>query len=265
MSNGELVGKAPQPGSTEFIIAGDSHIFAMGAAQGYSGPCSLKSIEGVEGRGYFLMEPWAGDRGQSYWEALAFHSKDRIAVLVVMGNTHFGNFLIAQPPLFDFIDPSDPQHSIYPNARLVPRRLVKALPLFQPTRLREIIEKLKRGGCGGIVICGTPPVRPDYDDVRDLRTSEFFRKVAARMGTDIETCAFTPAPIMKRLWGVLQEILEDTAKETGAKFLSSPKGASDKDGYLLSDYRRPASFTHANDSYGRLMLKNISDAVRGYS
>src|ERR1039458_8664037 len=253
---------APQPSRLEFIIAGDSHLFSMGASQGYAEPVSLMPIEIAE-RGYFLMEQWRSGRSGSYWDGLVKHAEGRAAVLVVMGNQHFGNFLLTRMPLFDFVDPMDPGHAIYPGAVVVPRRMVKALPVLNSKWLRDLILHLRAHGCRYVFVIGTPPVREDFGDyVDEIRKHDFWREAATSMGVDIATCSFTPAPIMKRLWGMLQESLADAARETGARFVPVPKEAIDAGGYLSAQYRGPlADFTHANHAYGRLVLEHIVRAV----
>jgi hypothetical protein len=234
----------------------------MGASQGYTGPVSLAPIEGIQ-QGYFLMDKWQGGRSAAYWDALLEHSKNRAAVLSVMGNQHFGSFTLARAPLFDFVDPSEPGHPLYPDAIVVPRRMVKALPEFSTVPVREIIRKLQAGGCRQVILMGTPPVREDFGRAEeDVRKSIFWREQAMRMGIDIAKCTFTPAPIMKRLWGVLQETLADVARETGTSFLPVLKESIDLHGYLAAEYRGPiVNFTHANDTYGRRMLAHVVNSV----
>jgi hypothetical protein len=251
-------------GNFEFIIAGDSHIFAMGADHGYLGPAALAPVRCGDCSGYFLMEQWSGARQDSYWEALAVHAAGRVAVLSFMGNAHFGNFLLASTPLFDFVDPDDTGFQTYPGAVLVPRRLVKALPAFNPNSLRGLINHLRARGCHNILVLGTPPVREDFVTcMEEVRAQPGWRQVASSMGVDIVTCPCTPAPIMKRLWGVLQQCLSDAAAASDAEFLPAPQEAVNADGYLRVEYRGPLSdFAHANNAYGRLVLENVAQAVR---
>jgi hypothetical protein len=247
----------------EFVVAGDSHIFAMGARQDYAGPLSLAPIESTGGHGHFLMEQWLGGRGEHYWDGLVQHSNNRTVVLVVMGNQHFAYFLLARKPLFDFVDPWDPGHALYPGSVVVPRRMVKALPMVRTGWERDLIRRLRVGGCRDIIVIGTPPVIEDLEGAHKFITEyPFWRERAASMGMDIATCGLTPAPIMKRLWGVLQESLANLAHETGIRFLSVPNETIDKSGYRKAEYCGPSwSFAHANEEYGRLMLERIMSAV----
>lgn len=255
--------RAPESSRIEFVIAGDSHIFAMGASQDYVGPVSLISMEAAGGHGSFLMARWQGGRGAPYWDALVPHSRGRSVVLSVMGNQHFAHFLLARAPLFDFVDPKEPGHALYPGAVVVPRRMVKALPMLNTNWVRGLIQRLRTGGCRDIIVIGTPPVREDFTEAYEhVSRTPFWRQRAASMGVDIEKCGFTPASIMKRLWGVLQEALADVARETGTRFLPVPNQAIDVNGYRAAGYGGPLwNFAHANEVYGRLMLEHIIRAV----
>jgi hypothetical protein len=247
----------------QFVIAGDSHIFAMGAAQSYLGPLELVRTQSPDDNGFFLMEQWHGVRGPAYWQKLNECVRGRVAVLQVMGNQHFGNFLLARPPLFDVVDCADASGEIFPAARIVPRRMLKDLPVFRGDRVRQIVNDLHAHGCVQVIICGTPPVRDDYTAREEvIRTTSFFQDKARELGIDIATCRFTPPPIMKRLWGVLQECLGDIAHSTHSLFLAVPAQSLDANGYLAGQFRGPpANFTHPNNAYGLLMFKQIVRAV----
>ena len=252
------------PDPLQFVIAGDSHIFAMGAAQDFLGPPELVRLQPPDDNGYFLMEEWRGLRSKGYWQKLGECTRARVAVLQVMGNQHFGNFLLARPQLFDVVDAGDTSGEVCPSAQLVPRRMVKDLPLFRGDRMREIINDLHASGCVQVIVCGTPPLRDDYAGQAEAdRTSDFFQARARELGIDISTCRFTPPPIMKRLWGVLQECLADIARATHSLFLAVPAQSINGNGYLAEPFRGPlANFTHPNHAYGLSMLKEIARAVR---
>jgi hypothetical protein len=181
-----------------------------------------------------------------------------------MGNQHFANFLLARMPLFDFIDPMDPGYVPYPGAVLVPRRMVKALPMLDTSWVRNLVERCLGAGCRQIFIIGTPPVREDFGNARELVcNTPFWRERATKLGIDITLCDFTPAPIMKRLWGVLQESLADVAHKMGVRFLPLPSETVDANGYLKVEFRGPIwNFAHANQAYGRIALEDIIRAVR---
>jgi hypothetical protein len=260
---GRALGDRAPGDRLEFIVAGHSHMFALGAAYAYEGPIALAPVDAAIPNGYFLMEPWSAGRGAAYWDALAEHARDRVAVLLLHGNQHYAHFVFAPSPLFDVVDPHEPNFTPYPGAVLVPRRQVKASPLLMPAGLRDMILRLKAEGAREVIVSGTPPVREDFVDyTEELRTHEQWAAMAAHMGMDITRCQFTPAPVMRSLWGVMQEIMSDEAHEAGAVFLPVPPTVLDPHGYLAAPYRGPLwNFTHANEDYGKAALPHIAAAV----
>jgi hypothetical protein len=247
----------------EFIIAGHSHMFALGAAYGYEGPIALQRVHADIPNGYFLMEPWSAGRGTAYWDALAHHATGRVAVLLLHGNQHYAHFVFAPSPLFDVVDPHDADFQPYPGTVLVPRRQVKSSPLLLPAGLRELILRLKEEGAHEVIVSGTPPVREDFVVYTEaLRTHPQWADMASHMGMDITTCKFTPAAVMRNLWGVMQEVMADVAQDAGAVFLPVPPAVLDAQGYLAAPYRGPLwNFTHANEDYGKAALPHIASAV----
>jgi hypothetical protein len=64
-----------EPYESEFVIVGDSHIFAIGAAQDYAGPLSLIPVDAAFSHSYFLMAHWQRGRRAQYRDGLVSHSK----------------------------------------------------------------------------------------------------------------------------------------------------------------------------------------------
>jgi hypothetical protein len=81
----------------DVIIAGHSHMFALGARQCHKGHIQLEPVPGTD-RLYFLMAEWTGNRSPSYWDALVNYSRNRIVVLLYNGNKHNADFLLAHGP-----------------------------------------------------------------------------------------------------------------------------------------------------------------------
>jgi hypothetical protein len=247
----------------EYIVAGHSHIFALGAEFSYSGPVALAPITLSNRLGFFLMEPWGAGRGKPYWDALVEYGRERAVVLMFHGNQHYANFLLSSEPPFDFVDASDMDEVSYHEAVLVPRSLIKASPKLVPGGLTENVGRLLSVGCPAVFVAGTPPVRDDYGDyVDELRKDTMWRGIGERLGVDISNCPFTPPRVMKKLWRVMQEIQEDLALAAGATYIPVPPDAVDPKGYLAAACRGPLwNFTHANEEYGRMMLRQIEGAI----
>jgi hypothetical protein len=250
-------------GASEFIVAGHSHIFCMGAQQSYAGPVALLPVSVAAHSGFFLMEEWDKGRSERYWDRLVVEGRDRHVFLVFNGNQHFADFLISPTPMFDFFESLVPG-PLLDGATIVPRRLIKEF--FAPSlgALRGVVERLKQTGCPSITIIGTPPPRPDLSGaLRHVKESAFFRGVAEQKGIALAAIELTPARIMLKLWTVIQELLADTAREFGAAFLPVPTEARDADGFLMANLVGPDyDFTHANNEYGHLMLRTAAGTIQ---
>ncbi len=239
------------------IVAGHSHMFAMGVHQRYQGPIALLRFDGRRRPVSFLMEEWKGNRTNDYWDALVNLSADRSVLIVFNGNQHYADFLLAPDPLIDFVDDSD--SAIHSGAMAVPRRLVKAH--FEPTlaQLRTIIERLHGSGCRFVAVLGTPAPKSDITRfVAMIRQSRYFAGVAQRQGLDLATVATTPPRILLKMWRVIQELLAEVAADKGATFVSVPPETMDGSGFLhercYASTGKEGDITHANEEYGRLML-----------
>lgn len=250
----------------EFIVAGHSHMFAMGASSSFSGPISLQPVAGIS-NGHFLMEQWKGNRTKDYWQACAANAKGRVVALIYNGNQHYMDFLLARTPLFDFYDPAEPDHPFHPDAVIVPRRMVKQYFATGLERLGSIISEVEAGGSRHVIVLGTPPVRADFAvSMETIRKIPMWQRFAERFGIDLATVSTTPPPIMKRLWGVIQEALADVAHEKGASFLPVPREAFNEAGYLAPQFRGTNDDAgHHNALYGRMMVEHVAQAVKKIS
>jgi hypothetical protein len=244
----------------EVVIAGHSHIFAMGAPVSYNGPIALTPFECRSGKGYFLMEQWTGNRSAAYWDTLVSSNFSRPVILVYNGNQHYGSFLLAANSLWDFVDETDSH--IAPGAIAVSRRRVKAFFDDTVAELRTIIGSLRAAGCRRIVVLGTPPPPGDVDCARNLdaiRQAPFFQEVARRQHHDLRTVSLTPARILLKMWRTIQDVMQETARERRALFVPVVPEAFDQSGFLREDFH--GDIAHANERYGRLMLETALERL----
>ena len=238
-----------------FIIAGNSHMFCMGAPYGYDGPIALEPIH-VDGHdGFFLMQSWHGDRTPEYWDAAIAHARQHHLIFVVGGNQHFADFVLQPQTLFDVIDPRVPGGP-EPGAVLVPQAMVRAF--FSPglANLRLNLARIREAGGLRPLVVSTPPPRSDFTAFADhIRASPFFADVARRRGVELDDIRLTAAPIMLKLWNVTQDLLAEAAAEGGAVYVPVPPSLRDEAGYLAPACHGPAfDFTHANATFGAAML-----------
>ena len=219
----------------------------MGAPVGHRGPISLVPFEVDHDRGYFVVQERKAEEGSygtpispEYWEDVIREATNRIVIVVYAGNQHHSDFLFRPRPLFDFV--GDATTELHHGAVVVPRRLVSAHFARTVAHLDSVLLRLKRAGCREIRVVGTPPPQSDL----------------ARLGVEPENeVLFTPAPILLRMWRVIQEVTEDVAHRGGATFVPVPPEAMDAGGFLGKDFYDPREMdiTHGNRKYGDMMLK----------
>lgn len=246
--------------ASEVVIAGHSHIFAMGASQSYKGGVSLQPAAKFPDM-FFLMEEWRGNRTREYWDALVNYAQGRVVVLIYNGNQHNAGFLFRAGPPFDFWDP-DASADFLLDASVVPRAMVAEY--FKPSLLNldVIVAKLKEGGAAEIIVLGTPPCKGDSDFIREIvMGSRYFQDAAEKMGRDIRTVEINDSSVRVKLWRLLQQMMAEIAQRTGATFLPLPNDVLDPDGCLKREFWAH-DVTHGNQKYGEVLVGHLRSALK---
>jgi hypothetical protein len=123
-------------------------------------------------------------------------------------------------------------------------------------RLRDVLAELKTRTDFPIALIGTPPPKGNNEQLRNLLST------APGFVPDdqIAHVRLTPPLIMLKLWHILQEVYQEESEEAGVEFISLIDVVRDEYGFLKEEYW--ADLTHANNSYGRLMLSYLSQKLR---
>ena len=237
----------------EFILAGHSHIWAMGAPLGYKGPRGITPGEAFGRRGQYFVEQDGNGPTDAYWDDFIGHAGGRDAIIVWNGNQYW-HCLLQQAPHFDFVDPFT--SALDGAAQLVPRRLVEAW--FEPSvsPLRDVLQRLQRAGVHSVTTVGTPPPPLDMQRFETaLRQSAHFRAIAANQGVDIGDVSFTSPAILLKLWRVVQDLVAAVSADAACRFVPVPDWLCDEWGHLSPEYQFPNDCTHAAPPFGKAMLK----------
>lgn len=161
------------------------------------------------------------------------------------GSEHSVFALMEAPVRFDFMTPDDP--SVEPGRKLVPYALVRATLERAMTNAMNNTRELRAlyPDCRITHICTPPPFR---EVAQDAHLPLIFQ---ANMHLGV-----SPGSVRKKLYRMHSEIARQTCRKMGVGFLGVPNGCTDEDGYLLDKYcgRDP---THANEHYGKLVLRQI--------
>ena len=217
----------------DLLIAGDSHVVALGVPHTTEAPAEFVLLEPGPPRIFTITEKWTGSRGAEYWDLAARHGSGRTVALSWNGNQHNASFLIAPAPLFDFICPGAAATVIHEGAVVLPAGVVRAY--FQHTvwALDRTIRLFRSHGARRILVLGTPAPKRDGDFILDhIRSEEYFQNAAAAAGIDLGAISITPAPIRQKLWALIQRMMADIAAREGAVFVPVPPDTLEADGTL---------------------------------
>jgi hypothetical protein len=268
----------PAAAQYEIVVAGDSHIGALGiplAARDrvmrlHDLGCSWARVAGLvgvwkgnrklvaewQGRGD-PAEAWKGHRNAEYWEALVALAAGKTIALSGNGNQHNANFIFAPTPLFDFLSPMFPRLEPVPESELVPHKLIKAHFADSLVGLHALVERLgKVRGCRTVILGSPPPKKALERLMGMLVEDEYWRALAQRLGVDRDRPKLMPASIRLKLWGVIQELMSELAEQHRVAFLPSPTEAMDAIGFLKEEYWAK-DVTHANRGYGTLVEQQL--------
>ena len=253
---------AGEPGRS-FIIAGHSHLVALGAKRNFVGTPRLTAAS-IEGRdGFFLQETHTIDRSQDYWRLLIDECAGRDIFITYRGNEHVANFLFAGDPATDVYDPALP--GMEDGARVPPRSLIKDFFQSHIRDFEPILKELIAAGAANVVVLGTPPPKSDLIAFEPIiRRSRAFRELAAHNAIDLSRARLASARFLLKLWRILQESYQDIAIRNGARFVPVPAKTIDKDGFLKNGLYEYAVFgvTHANAKFGQMLMKAAFADVR---
>jgi hypothetical protein len=203
-----------------------------------------------------MMEENAGALTSEYWPAFAASVSGKDAIITWNGNQHYTNFMFETDRPFDFFDPDTGYLPDMGEAILLPRTLIKEYFDCTIAPLRTFLSQLAEAHASSVTVVGTPPPWPDLA-CREavIKIAPFWKPVALRCGVDIATARLMPAPILLKLWRVIQEMVEEAAIAVNVRFVGVPRAALTESGYLREDCRLPIDFTHANDKFGRMMMR----------
>lgn len=244
-------------GDPQVIVAGHSHVVCVLAA--VESPLLSGEEHGVAVA--YRQELSAGPpSGLEYWDFVAAQSENRVVAVMFNGNQHQANFLIAGAlPLAVW----SPAHPRFPEGSIpVARSRLRAF--FRPTldELADALVVLTSGRLRReVMVLATPPPKRDEEVRANLGRERFFAPIAEAQGIALEDLKVTPQETRLAMWDIIQDLLQEVAKQFGVAFLPVPPGMQDGNGYLVSAASGPDA-THANAIYGEAVVRQLHSALR---
>ena len=195
---------------------------------------------------------------RQYWDALSRADGD-VTCILWYGNEHSEYFMVADPGLA-IIGPR--QCVIDSPTSIVPYAMVKYLWRNSMNGLRDVIEAFPHPE--RIVVFGTPPPKSESALRSGWAFEPLLGDLITSLGYTVESAPVGNQHMRVAAWDALQECLQETAEAAGAQFLAIPAGVQDPDGLLLPEYCAPDA-THANATYGRLVVQALHALVRAHA
>ncbi len=240
------------------VLAGHSHIDAL-IGNRIVAEFALRPIEGAEG---VCALDGPKPRNELFWERLILEAPGRNIGFAWNGNEHNAMYFFRPSPEFDFL--SRHVRQLKEDAQIVPQAAIAQR--FQKNSLNPLeswLTKLREAGARKVVLIGGPAPKRDNPRLRALLAGErFYAEHIERLGATPETVAITDSFVRLKLWRLLQDLNEQSARKCGAVYVGAPDETMDEDGFLKEDYWG-RDITHANFAYGRLMLAKTLAQLSG--
>lgn len=238
------------------IIAGHSHTFSLGGLQ--ESPDLQPTLLPIEHEsGMVLGFSGAWPRDEAYWTAITEFEGDNLVLLSWQGNQHVAAFLLERGPSFDFLLSSHPDFDVDRGKLIVPEALIRNYFIESIAPLDDILKKLTAFGQNKLVVLGTPPPKGDNEKLATrLNTEGHFKLWTQYYNIDLSEVRLTPPNLRLKLWCVIQDLLEETARKNFVDFVPIPDSVKDEAGFLREEYWNH-DVTHANRLFGSVILEDV--------
>lgn len=171
-------------------------------------------------------------------------------VSMIGGNVHNMIGLIEHPCRYDFLSPSAGSVAIAADRELVPYDAMRAFLEMRIAPALAWIAALAPLFPGRRIHIGSPPPVPSTEHIH-----RFPSLIADQLNRGV-----TPAAIRLKLFDLKGEIERAGCAAIGVDWVPPPAAAVDEAGFLKPEYWNNDP-THGNEAYGRLLLRQIEEAL----
>jgi hypothetical protein len=191
--------------------------------------------------------------GPEYWELVAESGRGKHVVIFWNGNQHNADFMFQTEPNFTlaFIAEANSDHGAVP----IPHAMMREF--FRPS-FEELIKILPTLSGASSVTLANGPAPKTLSHIRaSINQEKYFTDLAESLQVNLSDLVVTSDALRLELWKILGEMLAACAVKMGTRFINAPVDSRDEFGMLLPEYWT-SDVTHANSSYGHLLLREIS-------
>ena len=177
-----------------------------------------------------------------------------IVLSMIGGNQHAVFSTIQNPAKFDFFEPSRPDWIADHDAQIIPYSAIRDYFVDSINRGDgRSIRALRDSTSAHVVHVLPPPPKRDAAHILARHESRFAEDGIAQLGVS--------APELRmKCWTLQTDVLTEFCGAIGVGVMAPPSEACDADGFLLREYYANDA-THANPSYGELILQSLEKGV----
>jgi hypothetical protein len=240
----------------KICLFGDSHAYAIQRAierrqkKGLAVPLTAHRLL-KEKNGILL-----GDTTfEAFLDLAAGLKPDDIVVSVIGGNQHAVFSTVQHPRPFDFVNPVDPHETFAPGAEVIPYRVLREY-FAKGIRGRDglSLEALRKRTQARVVHCMAPPPKRDNSHILRHHESRFAQD-------DIVSLGVSSPELRMKFWKLQTDLLVEFCASLNIEVMYPPAEACDQDGFLATEFYANDA-THANPSYGELVLQAVETMVQ---
>lgn len=186
---------------------------------------------------------------EEFLEKVREFTADDVVFSLIGGNQHAVFSTIQHPRPFDILMPGESGPPA-PGAELIPYRVASAF-LAEGVEGRDgkSIAALRAATDARVIHVMPPPPKRDNGFILSYHETRFAEDNIAALGVS------SPALRMK-VWKLQTRLLQALCAKLGVETMMPSADALDADGFLAEDYYANDA-THANASYGEVLLKEI--------
>ena len=230
----------------EWVCIGHSHVAALARAAAIGG-VALDAINFWE-----TGEPWLRDEGGTHLRPdLAKRVEHgRLVLSLIGGSAHTVLGMVEHPRPFDFVLPSAPGLPVDDTRELVPAAAIREKLVEMAADYLAMVPIVIRAATGPVIQIEPPPPVADPDRIARFVPWGLFPG---------QPRVIAPKWLRYKLWRMHSEVIAAACARFGIRYLHSPDGAKDDEGFLADRCDQDGS--HANDAYGALVLDALGCAA----
>ena len=235
------------------VILGGSHTVALKSG--------LAASPNIGGDAFLCEAHWIkapeaqidpGDlSGKQAIELVATLDADDVVVVTIMGTAHNIVGLLRHPEPFDVMMDESDAPIVADGVAIVPANAM--IGLFESHAVeKRMVENVKKFTKASVFHLATPPPKENIE--------AFAHPAKEYRGRVIGEAGITPAALRLKLWLLEMKAIRNVCRRWGVGAIDSPDAARDSKGFLRPEYFAK-DMTHANDSYGSLVVREIVKAM----